>query len=410
VDLADPGCSGPRDTTEFNRPPQCSNGQDDDGDGRIDLADPGCSGPRDTSEFNRPGGGGDGNGNLPNEFFGLARGGPLDIRDFRKMRQIEVKTLRLGLNWAATERKRGEYRWPDLLVAQLARNGIRPVFSIFGTPKWASGSRYQGVPPIRGYAKQSWKHFVEEAVRHYGREGTFWREHPDLKKKAVKSWQIWNEPNLAKYFAKEGAKPLRLVKNAPRKYAKVVQAADNAIHRVDMRANVILAGLTARSMFDGGKGTTKRRVVADKFLRKFLQVPGINKHFNAVGLHPYTPSLNKFKQAIKKTRKIMRRGGARKKDVWLTEMGWGSGKPNRFRTNKGLKGQAKILKKSFKLVVSKRKEWNIRGAYWFDWRDPTNDSAAAASCGFCGSAGLLKFDRTQKPSYKKFKQFTKRQR
>ena len=40
--------------------PQCSNLSDDDGDGLVDLADPGCSGPLDTSEYNAPTSGGSG--------------------------------------------------------------------------------------------------------------------------------------------------------------------------------------------------------------------------------------------------------------------------------------------------------------------------------------------------------------
>ncbi len=38
--------------------PACSNLNDDDGDGLVDLADPGCSGPLDTSEYNAPTSGG----------------------------------------------------------------------------------------------------------------------------------------------------------------------------------------------------------------------------------------------------------------------------------------------------------------------------------------------------------------
>src|SRR3954453_5784858 len=34
--------------------PQCANVNDDDGDGLVDLGDPGCSGPLDTSEYNAP--------------------------------------------------------------------------------------------------------------------------------------------------------------------------------------------------------------------------------------------------------------------------------------------------------------------------------------------------------------------
>jgi Transglycosylase SLT domain len=50
-------------TTQVTSPtdgalPQCSNVSDDDGDGLVDLADPGCSGPLDTSEYNAPTSGG----------------------------------------------------------------------------------------------------------------------------------------------------------------------------------------------------------------------------------------------------------------------------------------------------------------------------------------------------------------
>jgi hypothetical protein len=40
--------------------PACANLNDDDGDGLVDLADPGCSGPLDTSEYNAPTSGGSG--------------------------------------------------------------------------------------------------------------------------------------------------------------------------------------------------------------------------------------------------------------------------------------------------------------------------------------------------------------
>src|SRR3954463_12223570 len=37
-----------------NALPACSNGKDDDGDGLVDLADPGCSSPIDSDEYNAP--------------------------------------------------------------------------------------------------------------------------------------------------------------------------------------------------------------------------------------------------------------------------------------------------------------------------------------------------------------------
>ena len=61
---ADPGCTSSTDNDEFNAPAppppppptyKCSNGQDDDGDGKIDYpADPGCTSSTDNDEFNAP--------------------------------------------------------------------------------------------------------------------------------------------------------------------------------------------------------------------------------------------------------------------------------------------------------------------------------------------------------------------
>src|SRR5262245_60616433 len=59
-----PGSGGDVSTggTTTTPPTQCSNLADDDGDGLVDLADPGCSGPLDTDEYNVPTGGSGGSG------------------------------------------------------------------------------------------------------------------------------------------------------------------------------------------------------------------------------------------------------------------------------------------------------------------------------------------------------------
>jgi hypothetical protein len=61
---ADPGCASSTDTNEYNAPAPppppppsyaCSNGIDDDGDGKVDYpADPGCASSTDTNEYNAP--------------------------------------------------------------------------------------------------------------------------------------------------------------------------------------------------------------------------------------------------------------------------------------------------------------------------------------------------------------------
>jgi hypothetical protein len=407
VDMKDPGCSGPLDDSEYNPPPpQCSNGKDDDGDGKVDLHDPGCSGPQDNNERNSapppppppppPGGG---KGHLPHEFFGLAEGGNIDARDYARMEEINVGSLRVSLSWRAIEPRPGHFVWPDRYVAWLATYGIRPTFLVYPAPQWATGSAYPGVPPLSGKATRAWKKFLKQAVLRYGPNGSFWRENPGLPEEPAKSWEIWNEPNLKKYFARVHGDSVRMVKKAPRAYAHLIKSADKAISHVDKHANVVVGGLTTNPKHDN--------MLPWRFLKKFLKVHGIKRHFTAVALHPYAPTAAKFEGMVKRTRKAMRKGGAGGKDLWLTEVGWGSANDKHALT-KGKRGQAKILRKTFKFMAKERSKLNISRVFWFYWRDPT--PGGPSGCSFCDSSGLLNFHSAPKPSYRDFKHFALRQR
>jgi hypothetical protein len=340
-------------------------------------------------------------GKVPKAFFGLTGGGFPDQADLRQMHDIKVRTMRLTLNWNTAEPSKGKFRWPDAQVAALASHGITPSFTIFGAPQWATGSNYQGVPPLKGKAKKAWKGFLKKAVKRYKKGGVFWRQNPGLPKKPVKHWQLWNEPNLPKYFARPPTgKQARVkpVKNAPKAYAKLIKFSDKAIGKADKRAKVILGGLSGSAK----KGKTSPK----KFLKKFFKVKKVNKHFYAAALHPYAGSIKKYKSRISDMRKAMKKGGAKKKKLWLTEVGWGSDS-DKFSLTKGLKGQAKLLKQSFSTTLKKRKKWRVGELDWFNWRDPP--ASAPTFCSFCSSAGLLRHDRSPKPAYKKFKHFTKLQ-
>jgi polysaccharide biosynthesis protein PslG len=337
---------------------------------------------------------------VPKAFFGIDQGGFVTAPDYQKMHDTKVRTMRLAINWRRVQPTQSALNWAEVdnKVAVLAQNGITPAMFVFGAPEWATGSPNQGVPPLKGEALRRWKEFLKKAVKRYKKGGQFWRSHPSLPVKAVTSWQIWNEPNLPKYFAKAGTSPPKLVRQAPKAYGKLVKASDKAIGKADKRAKVVLAGLSGNAK--------KKKQAPPSFIKKVLRVKKITKHFNAAALHPYAPNIKQYKSRITKFRRALNKGKAKKKPIWLTEVGWGSAS-NGQRLNKGIRGQAKMLKKSFALTLKKRKSWKIGRVYWFDWRDPA--PGLPASCSFCPSAGLLRHDGSAKPSYKQFKRFTKKQ-
>jgi hypothetical protein len=92
--------------------------------------------------------------------------------------------------------------------------------------------------------------------------------------------------------------------------------------------------------------------------------------------------------------------------MWLSEVGWGSEKPSRrWPLNKGVRGQKRMLKKSFRLVLHKRRAWHVKRLFWFDWRDPARGQGHY--CSFCDSAGLLRHNHRPKPAYRAFRRFTR---
>jgi hypothetical protein len=104
-------------------------------------------------------------------------------------------------------------------------------------------------------------------------------------------------------------------------------------------------------------------------------------------------------------RRVMKKHHDGRTPLWLTEVGWGSDRyTRRFPLNKGLQGQKRMLRKSFKLVNRKRRAWRVQRLFWFHWRDPAGGNGGY--CSFCPSAGLLRHNQRPKPAYNAFKSFT----
>ena len=67
-----------------------------------------------------------------------------------------------------------------------------------------------------------------------GPNGTLWAERPDVPRLPIRSWQIWNEPNLRQYWCdKPNAK----------QYVAMLRAVGTAIKQVDRSAHIVTAGL-----------------------------------------------------------------------------------------------------------------------------------------------------------------------
>jgi polysaccharide biosynthesis protein PslG len=330
------------------------------------------------------------------EFFGIVQGPRLDEQDRQTMVATRVRTVRLLLMWGSVQPAQGSFDWShtDQLIGGLASHGIRAFPFIWGSPDWVAGTPAK--PPIASDdAKQAWRDFLRAAVERYGPGGTYWagdylQQFGESEKPVpIQAWQVWNEPNLAKFFAP---------KPSARKYGRLLRISQRAIEAEDPGARIVLAGMP------GYGGHQAGNPLAWRFLRHLYEVRGIKKAFDGAALNPYARNLDELREQVRKFRAAMKKSRDGRTPLWLTEIGWGSGAANPFGLNKGLVGQRRLLKRSFELVLRHRRVWNVRRLFWYDWRDPAPGSDFG-NCSFCGSAGLLRYDRDPKPAYHAFTRF-----
>ncbi len=142
------------------------------------------------------------------------------------------------------------------------------------------------------------------------------------------------------------------------------------------------------------------------YLNNLYGVAGARYNFDVAAVHPYACNLEQTRQGIAKFRAAMVNHSDRATPIWITEFAWGSGPPDNFCKNKGLTGQRDLLSSSFTLILQNRTNWNIQRLFWFLWRDPPQGSEYASLCSICGTAGLLRSNRTAKPAYNTFRSFT----
>jgi Glycosyl hydrolase catalytic core len=325
----------------------------------------------------------------PTEFFGIAQGRELDAQDLNGMKASHVRTDRFMINWKGVQPSQGPINWSatDRVVGGLAWHGIRPVPFVWGSPQWVRPGPSR--PPVgTAFAETAWQNFLKAAVARYKPGGSYWangyrqRYGAGATPLPIQSWQIWNEPNLQKYFDPGGTSGQGI-----QKYARLVKISHAAIKSKDPQARIVLAGLL-------GSG----RPLAWDFLSGLYKVSGFKNNFDVAALHPYHCCLDGFRRQILRFRAPMMNHGDGATPLWLTELAWGSAPPDDFGINKGLAGQAQMLRDSFNIVLSHRGAWNVKRLFWFLWRDPP-PSQGTGGCSFCASAGLLRYDRNPEPPY-----------
>ena len=293
-----------------------------------------------------------------------------------------VRIIRQPLRWAEIEREKGkfDFSWWDRYMEALARHRIQLLPILFHPPEWRSKKgKARGVYQPR--RNSEFGAFAARVARRYGPKGTFWARHPKLPRMAVRTWQVWNEPNLPFYWP---PKP-----NAGA-YTKMLAATKRSIERVDPRAEIVTAGLP-QSKIDGA--------VPQRAYIRALYKAGARRHFDTLAIHSYTETHRALVRQLKGIRAEMRRNRDRAK-LWITEIGWATGGPDKKFTP-GPAGQKRRINRLFRLAKAKRATLGLRGLVYYMWQDAPPYPGFRDFWGL--HTGLLDKEGREKPGMRPFR-------
>ena len=229
---------------------------------------------------------------------------------FQAINEIGFAYVRTGIVWKYVQPSPGVWRWDEIdSVVRLAKSrGVRILAVVHGPPAWAS--------PASRHTKE-WEKFLTAAVNRYG--------------DTVKSWEIWNELNVAKFWPKDA--PLS-------GYVDILKRSQRIIKAKHPDAKVVLAGMANNER-------------AFDTWRELISLGALN-YCDAVGFHPYKLTGQEILPVYRDLRGMMTKFAGGDKPIWVTEYGWSAPPPGVKAKEEGRKkkvtdypGQADRILKTY---------------------------------------------------------------
>jgi hypothetical protein len=337
---------------------------------------------------------------VPDGFYGVMWGG--GVTQARASAQDDqwgvmaasgVESVRTVFSWPAAQREPHgpiDFYETDSLVARAVRHRIRLLPVVIYTPRWAAQNHRAGGSPPRN--PHDYAVYLRALVRRYGPTGTFWRERPELPKRPLREWQIWNEPQLSSYWNVRRGRY-----GYPGGFGKLLKAAYGAVKRADRGARVVLPGLTSASWRE-----------LDLLYRR----AHIRRYFDVAALHPFTRQPRNTVRLVRLFRAVMRRNGDFGKRIYVTELTWSAARRRsrlrhwqRFLVTTD-RGMARNLAAAFRGLVGAHRRLGIGRVFWATWASGYRSGHDVFDYG-----GLQRFDGTvfsTRPALRAFQRSARR--
>jgi hypothetical protein len=262
----------------------------------------------------------------PNSFVGVVSdetfasigsgGGSAYLNSIRK---AGVGLLRQKFDWDFLTFGNGatniNWSYLDRFMTAMAQEGITVMPVLFDPPSAmttapGSGALRGNYPPRDLGAIGD---FGAMLAQHYGTNGSFWNEHPQLPRRPITAWQIWNEPSLPVYWQ---PRP-----NAAA-YVQMLRLASQKIKAVDPNAEIITAGLPDSRI--------KGSIPLLRYIKQMYRA-GAAGAFDTLAVNGYAPTGRGVLRLVTHIRKVVNSYGGRTTALRISEFGWADRGPEHPR-------------------------------------------------------------------------------
>lgn len=345
---------------------------------------------------------------VPQGFYGAIWAGQIETapdatraQAWDRLALAGVESVRAVFNWDQAQlHGPGATNWErtDRVVSAAAARGISLMPTVMHTPNWAK--QYPGVvnsPPADKHFA-SYGAFLRALAERYGPKGSFWAANPELPKRPVRHWQVWNEPELADHWWREGGQNTPWAPKEARRYAALLRAARKGLKQGDPGGKIVLAGLTN---------------FAWETLAKLEKSAKIRGQFDVAAVHMFPGKYRNVTVIVRRFRQALDKGGNRKVPIWVTEMTWPAAKGRTevpswadtpyyrsFITTE--KGAAARLKGAYGLLAKRsfRSAMRLQRVHWFTSLSPFSGNV------IWDYSGLMRFDGgaiSETPAYSAYR-------
>ncbi|MEA4936039.1 MAG: hypothetical protein VB102_05270 [Paludibacter sp.] len=303
----------------------------------------------------------------------------------------------------------GNFGWGDQIIgkSQQVRNlGIQHVRAMFAEDEIFEKTAKAGINCTLFLAGEfysngdfeGWKKSVEDAVKRYGKKGSFWKEHPEYKYNPVKYYEILGETNIDSYIPPLGVDPVE-------HYYKYLKAAYEIIKSLDPSASVIAFGTSGGNIgnwmgmsyysyfdYEYKPGKTMKFYGWLRFIEEVNKLGGY-KYYDGIGLdnysQPYAPDYKgNVVKALLVLREEMKKYGVEDKVIWFSEVGY----PMRYRDSKyeyNDQKQAEFTLRLYGLAASHGVE-HIQSFHVVDFSQDGDDASMWRIFGFFDNNGNVR--------------------